>query len=437
MLIKEILNFIKFEKKELDFKLFLISIFFLASAPSVAALILLFPIFSGFKKNYKNLKADKLNYLLIVASLIMILKSIISSFLGTNAINNWDPILNWAGLGNWIPLFLLYFGVQTYLQDPNKRTLLAKSLILGTIPVLFSCFSQYFFQWYGPFELFNGFIVWYQRYRTDLNTPVTGLFNNPNYTGAWLAITWPFLLTYLSQKRKDGYKLKFIIVFIFSVLFIFVISLINSRGAFLGILASIPLMFGKGVIIWFLPLVLFIIASIIICVLPISPDYIKNIFCFLIPNNILSNFNDLSLTYENISRLLIWEKAVSLILNKPLFGWGAASFPVLYFTKYGEWKGHAHNLFLELSISYGLITSSLVFTFIGIIVLRTFKDIYKSNISKNNYEKSWWASTIIFLILHLFDIVYFDARISIVFWILLAGLKGILDQSKHSESIKT
>ena len=180
-----------------------------------------------------------------------------------------------------------------------------------------------------------------------------------------------------------------------------------------------------------------IFAAIVICALPIPPENVKNIFCFLIPNNILSNFNDLSLTYENLSRFVIWEKAINLILDKPFFGWGAASFPILYFTQYQEWKWHPHNLFLELSISYGLITSILVFIFIGTLLYRTSKKIYKSKIKNNYYEKAWWTSTIIFLILHSFDIVYFDARISIIFWILLAGLKGVLDHPKNIESIKT
>ncbi len=420
--------------KNIGYKAFLIGIFFLASAPSLALFFMVMPIFFGLKKACKTLIKDKLNYLIFIAGIIMITKSMYVSFLNTNEIEGWDSILNWAGLGNWIPLFIIYFGAQLYVQNAAQRSLLAKTLILGTVPVLFSCFTQYFLEWYGPYELFNGFIIWYQRSRTDLSTPVTGLFNNPNYTGAWLAMIWPFLLSYLSQKRKDGDKLKFIVVFFLSVLFIFAISLINSRGAFLGILASIPLVFGKGIIIWFLPLVIFISSSIVLCKLAIFPDNIRNIFCFLIPNNILTNFNDLSLTYENIPRLAIWGKAINLITNRPFFGWGAATFPILYFSQYGEWKGHPHNLFLELSISYGLITALLVFIFIGILLLRTFKNIKKS---KNYFEKAWYASIIVFLILHSFDIVYFDARISIVFWLLLAGLKGISNQPKNPQLIKT
>jgi len=436
MQVSILLRSINYLKTDLEFKIFILGIFFLASAPSLAFLLILFPVISGLRKNYKNLKKDKLNYLLFGAAFIMISKSIFTSYLGTNEITNWDSILNWAGLGNWIPHFLIYFGSQKFVQNSDQRSLIAKTLILGTVPVIFSCFSQYFLGWYGPYKLFNGLIVWYQRSRINLNEPITGLFNNPNYAGAWLAMTWPFLLTYLFERRKNGSKLKLIIVFAFSVLFIAAITLINSRGALLGTLASIPLLFGQGVIIWFLPLVSLIFLSIFICTLPIAPENIKNIFCFLIPNNFLSNFNEFTIKIENLPRVIIWGKALNLIAQKPFFGWGAATFPILYFSQYGDWKGHPHNLFLELSISFGLVTSLLVFTFIGILLFKTFRKIYKSKIFENYYERAWYASIVIFLILHSFDIVYFDARISILFWILLAGLRGFLNKTKSLKSFE-
>ena len=138
MFLKKTLNFIEFERKELGFYIFLLGIFFLASAPAVAFLIILFPIFSGLKKNYENLKKDNLNYLLILAGFIMISKSIITSFWDTAEITNWEPFLNWAGLANWIPLFIVYFGAQIYVQNPKQRSLVAKALILGAVPVIFS-----------------------------------------------------------------------------------------------------------------------------------------------------------------------------------------------------------------------------------------------------------------------------------------------------------
>ena len=92
MNIKETVNQLKLNiKKELGFKSFSIGIFFLASAPFLAFLFLIFPILAGLIKNYKYLIEDKLNYLLLLAALIMISKSIISLYLGANSIEGWDP----------------------------------------------------------------------------------------------------------------------------------------------------------------------------------------------------------------------------------------------------------------------------------------------------------------------------------------------------------
>ena len=61
------------------------------------------------------------------------------------------------------------------------------------------------------------------------------------------------------------------------------------------------------------------------------------------------------------SRGFVFASAVSYILKKPLFGWGAAAFPIIYrLEKGGAWFGHAHNLPLDLAVSYGLFPSLLI-----------------------------------------------------------------------------
>ena len=67
------------------------------------------------------------------------------------------------------------------------------SLIFGSIPILISGFGQYLFGWYGPFEFLNGLIIWYQRENIFGINVMTGLFNNPNYTGCALATVSPIL----------------------------------------------------------------------------------------------------------------------------------------------------------------------------------------------------------------------------------------------------
>ena len=42
------------------------------------------------------------------------------------------------------------------------------------------------------------------------------------------------------------------------------------------------------------------------------------------------------------------------------------------------------------------------------------------------YERAWWSSIFVFIISQSVDIQYFDGKISILFWILLGGLRNII-----------
>ena len=60
----------------------------------------------------------------------------------------------------------------------------------------------------------------------------------------------------------------------------------------------------------------------------------------------------------------------------------------------------------------------------------SFKLIYKNNKNKKlYYEKAWLISTFIIIICQLTDITYFDGKISLLIWILLTGLKCILNEN--------
>ena len=85
----------------------------------------------------------------------------------------------------------------------------SRAIISGTIPVILSCITQYWFKWYGPYEFLNGLIVWYQKAPPDINNTefVTGLFNNPNYTGTWLSVIFPLSVYELKVNKKTYLKL--------------------------------------------------------------------------------------------------------------------------------------------------------------------------------------------------------------------------------------
>ena len=103
----------------------------------------------------------------------------------------------------------------------------------------------------------------------------------------------------------------------------------------------------------------------------------------------------------------------------------------------GIWRGHPHNLFLELAISYGYPATILLSTTIFIILKNSAKLVFNKKIIADNFtffDKAWWTSVFIFLLSQSFDVQYFDGRVSIIFWILVAGLKTILDKEKFKLS---
>ena len=99
---------------------------------------------------------------------------------------------------------------------------------------------------------------------------------------------------------------------------------------------------------------------------------------------------------------------------------------------------HPHNIILEIAFSYGIIPSIVIFSTYIIILLRSYHIIFKDKKQRidpyiSSFQKAWFASSLIFFISHLVDIQYFDARISLLCWILLAGLKALLDEKQITE----
>ena len=407
----------------LDIKFFSLGIFFLASAPFISCALLLYPLFKGLFQKRKNLLKDGFNQLLMIISLILITKTITTSLLANTEIPLWDSSLNWAGISNLIPMFLCYMAFNEYLDEGYKRKKVIKLFVAGTFPVLATCIGQYWFNWYGPFEIFNGLIKWFQRPLIDTDYAVSGLFNNQNYTAIWLTMMWPLILILLKEKfhLKEFLKSKILLVItIFNAIFI---VLTNSRNGLIGLLIPFIFLIGPR----FRKFVLLFTSGFVILIILLNLSFIsieiKELSRFLIPGNLENRFNATYIDFFSYPRIKIWLNAIYLIFEKPLFGWGANSFPYLYESKTGILNFHAHNLFLELSVSFGLIVSCLFFLVIIIIFIRSFNAIF--NKKKNSFvHKGWWLSGFIFFVSHLSDVLIFDIRINLASWIILIGLRN-------------
>lgn len=411
--------------------LFLCGIFFIPSTLFISILFLLPAAIIGSLEQKKFFLKDKWNYPFLIFGILILISTILqNSILVNNFSEIWDPKLSIIGLGNWLPFIWLFWAFQPYLDSKAKRRKFALVLISGTFPVLATGFGQYFFHWTGPFETLNGLIIWYQR---PIENPggLSGLFNNQNYAGSWLNIIWPFCLVLFLEERNDFARK------IISLAFVFAISLAAfltySRNSWLGLIISFLIINGKKIKNLLIPLIILNFLILLIMNSPLFNGEIQNTLRSLLTEKFLLEFTNEGYEGLDATRIEIFSKGINLLGKNPFFGIGATSFTEIYHLETNLWKGHSHNLLLELAISYGVPSTMILFTTINIILLKSGKLIFNHKRLNDTglYDKAFWAALFFFIISQLADIQYFDGKISLIIWALIAGLKNIIEENNN------
>ena len=408
-------------------KFFWIGIFLIPSAPSVGCLFLLSSSIFALKNNFLKIFNDKWNCVFIFSAFLLPIICFIQSDKNSLLNGRWDKSLTWIGLTNWSLLIFCFLSFQFFVSTKEDRRLLAKILIAGSFPILISGFAQFFLNVYGPFEILNGLIIWFQR-PLKPDSGMTALFSNQNYAGTWLCIVWPLSLATLLDSLKNKVNKYITLSFLISITSAIILT--TSRSAWGGLILLIPLMSGLSSIVYLLPIIFLALILIMLITSNIVPIDFQNQIKEIIPLRFWQEFIPENFEWRE-SRLEIWSIAITYISQKPLIGWGAGAFPFLYLYEKNAYAGHAHNLILELAVSYGIPVTILIFGCILNISIESFLKIFvNSSFSKIDFfERAWYSCFFVLVCSQLVDVQYFDVRISIVFWILLAGLKEIIKNS--------
>ena len=296
-------------------KFFYLGTFLLPSAFVFGAFAFLISLLISLYKNFNLFFKDKFNKIFLFSTLLLF----ISCLINQKQINS-NELNYWIGTLNWVPFFIGFFAFQFYLDSPKKRFNFSFILILGSFPVFFSCLTQYWFNWYGPFETLNGLIVWFQK---PLNITqdgvfksfgVSGLFSNANYAGQWLTMIFPFSLILLLRKRIN--PIKRTIVFVLNFLILYLTLQTESRNAFLGLFISIPILFSlKGLFLLVISVVIIFLLS-YLNLITFLPSYIQEIFMANFPERMFNKFRYL---FDNPNiRIQIWKNTLSKIFERPI-----------------------------------------------------------------------------------------------------------------------
>jgi len=412
--------------KDYGFILFLLGIFFLPSTMFIGILFLIPSFIINSISGNKTFLKDYWNFpFLIFGFLILISATFQNYFLPNKYDSIYDTKLSLIGLANWIPFIWVFWASQPYLNSKSKRRSFSVILVAGTFPVLITGFGQYFLNWNGPFETLNGLIIWYQR---PLESPggLSGLFSNQNYAASWLNFVWPFCIALFIEKGNNLFKKTAALSFLISIGIAAFLTF--SRNAWLGLFTSMPIVLGKKGIKFFLPIITIIILILFFLFSPIFVGELQNSLRNLLTGKILLEFSNEGYEGLDVTRMGIYKNAFELIKENPFFGIGAGSFTEIFFLNTNFWKGHSHNLFFELSISYGLPATIIFFLTTINILYSSSKKIFsnKMKIDVPYIDRAFWTALFFFLISQLSDVQYFDGKISLITWILIAGLKNII-----------
>ena len=441
---KAITNFLKTDTpNDIGQKLFLLGLFFLPTALPITGLFFISSLLISLKFNNLEILKSKVDLGLLISLILMILSSINNTLINVpKELIGQSKILVWSGLLNWAPMFIFYWGFMPFLKTAEQRIISIKFLISGTLPVLISIILQIFSFW-GPHKTFFNLIIWF-------NKPIqtvggyTGLFSNPNYAGVFLVLILPFLFFLLKENSKGNLTSKFILIIFICMTIFFAIGT-NSRNALVGIFISLLTIINLNKISKY---ILVAAGSLIVSIKYLTNSFIQFgdkffydqlSFCRQ-PDSItlFCKLTQLDMGLEN-PRIRIWLSSLSIIKDRPIWGWGSSTF-----SKVWQYKSivtipyknpeiqHSHNILLEIAHNFGIPAALLILICLASIFLNAFSlIIIKSNKNYSNYylNRAWFISLIIFLFSQLFDVTYYDGRLSLIFVIILAGTKCIIEEN--------
>lgn len=138
--------------------------------------------------------------------------------------------------------------------------------------------------------------------------------------------------------------------------------------------------------------------------------------------------------WANDPRVGVWRFAWDLLQQRPWLGWGLGNFKLQYppglIPDY-QYVAHPHNFWLLLAVEAGIPVMILFTLFVGRICYRAVRqftsDPFKSfeQALLLAYLLSFWGC----IAFALFDVTFYDARINLTNWVVLAGLYALTQRT--------
>lgn len=342
------------------------------------------------------------------------------------AVRGW---VAWVGLFNWLPFFWFFLAVQPYLATTASRLKLGQWILAGTVPVIAVTLIQRATGWSELLETFGGLIRW----PMGDPTSAAGLFDNPNVTAAWLAITMPFLAAGCLQHHRSLKRRSSAIAISAAASLALLIN--ASRNALTTLPVIWALSCGRRGRLAVLLACLGYGALVLLKLHQGEGSPLAPLLNLAVPDVLVHKLQEMgSGTAESLRharRQAIYSAALGYIASSPWVGLGENGFGHVYTADLIRLHGspdsiavivHSHNLLLEFALSHGLPALLVLMLVIGRSMLQAMPLLWSRALGS---DRAWLLATLAMLWMHLWDLPSFDSRVNILDWLLVAAIAVI------------
>ena len=324
--------------------------------------------------------------------------------------------------------FILFYFVLTNVIRTKKQWLaLVKVFML----------SAFIVAGYGLFQNFFGVSStdsWIdEEMFTDIKLRVYSFFDNPNVLGEFLVLTIPVAVALAWNKIREEHR---VIFAIFLICMVACMIFTWSRGAWLGMMIALALYLVIADKRWL------VVGTLGILLIPIVL-YLTGNMAIIERFTSIGNTADTSTAY----RVSIWQASVNMIGDFWLSGIGIGS--DAYTTIYpsyalpgAKFALHSHNLYLQFAVETGIIGIASLFALLSGFLRTVLASSVVKKIKTSDTAKILVAlgvGFIGFMFQGLTDYVWYNYKILMIFWIIIAlGVSGSVifkEESKGGDSL--
>lgn len=326
-------------------------------------------------------------------------------FLGVYAVAAVTSFAMMNSFSIWAIYFVFISIYFVIINTVNTKKLLMNLLTVFVLSGFLVCLygvAQYVFGWdtaqaWMDEEMFS-----------DIKMRIYSTLGNPNVLGEYILLVLPASVGLMWVNKRFEAKVVYAAV---SALMFGALILTFSRGCWIGIMAAaaIFITFAAGKL-WGLGLI----------ALPIIP--------MILPQSIINRFSSIGNMEDSSTsyRVYIWMGTLAMIKDFWLsgIGMGQKAFTQVYpFYSYnGIVAPHSHNLFLQILVESGIVGIA-VFLIIAVLFLRRVMTGYQAGgkgDSLSTIMTALSAGVCGFLLQGMFDNCFYNYRVMLVFWCVLA-----------------